>query len=293
MADQASPSTLPTLPADLSLGYVHLTVSDLERSLVYYQESLGFQVHQREGNTAHLGAGEADMLLLTEQADALPLTRTTGLYHFAILVPSRRDLAEVLDHLFSTQSPVGGFADHAVSEAIYLSDPDGNGIEIYRDRPRSDWYDKQGNFLLTTLPLDIDGVLSELSGATRADHWAGLPKGTVLGHMHLKVATLAEAHHFYCEVLGFDLMLSYPGALFISAGGYHHHLGLNIWESAGAPPPPANAVGLRGFTVLLSSAADLAAIKDRLLKNNIAIDEGDQGFTVRDPFDNALIFTVR
>jgi catechol 2,3-dioxygenase len=283
---------LPTLPADLKLGDVRLAVSDLDRSIAYYQGSLGFQLHRRENDTAYLGAGEADLLVLTQQPDAQPSGRTTGLYHFAILVPSRLELARVLQNLINAQTPISGFADHAVSEAIYLSDPDDNGIEIYRDRPRSEWYDQNGKFLLTTIPLDVDGILAELEGQENSA-WTGLAKGTLLGHMHLKVGTLAEANHFYCEVLGFDLMIRMPGALFISAGGYHHHLGLNIWESAGAPPPPPNAVGLRGFTVLLPDQAALDEVKARIQGSGLPIDDHGVGFTVRDPFNNAVIFAIK
>jgi catechol 2,3-dioxygenase len=165
-----------------------------------------FKLHQRDADTAYLGAGGSDLLVLTAQVDPVPRpARSTGLYHFAILVPTRLELAHVLHNLIETQTPVTGFADHAVSEAIYLDDNEGNGIEMYWDRPRSAWYDQQGQFLLTTLPLDLESVLAELEGQPK--EWSGLHSDTVLGHMHLKVGTLAEANHFYCEVLNFDLML--------------------------------------------------------------------------------------
>ncbi|MBX3083225.1 MAG: VOC family protein [Anaerolineae bacterium] len=272
------------------LGAVHIAVSDLERSLSYYQTSLGFKVHRRAGSTAYLGAGGVDLLVLTEQPNAKPLQRWTGLYHFAILVPSRLELAQVLRRLIETRTPLGGFADHLVSEAIYLNDPDGNGIEIYRDRPRTDWYDKNGRFVMGTEQLDIDGVLAELKNASGA--WAGLAPDTVLGHMHLKVASISDAKAFYVGVLGFDVMASMGSALFLSAGGYHHHLGMNIWESANAPAAPADAVGLREFVVNLRSQAELDKVLARIQAANLPIEQHTQGYLVRDPSQNAVILTA-
>lgn len=280
---------MPTLPASLTLGLVHLAVAQLERSLEFYQRHLGFQLHRREGATAYLGAGEADLLLLTEQSGARPVFGRTGLYHFAILVPSRVELAQGLRRLAETETPMQGFADHLVSEALYLADPDGNGIELYRDRPRTDWYDARGQFRMGTEPLDVDGLLGELKGGTR--EWAGLAKGTTLGHMHLKVANIPQAKQFYCEVLGFDLLMNWHNALFVSAGGYHHHLGLNTWESAGAPPPPPEATGLRHFTVRLP-AAELSPVKERVQQAGVTSDDLPNGFRVRDPFQNVLHFVT-
>lgn len=279
-----------TLPDDLSLGAAHLAVSDLERSLKYYQNVLGFKLHRREGQTAYLGAGEADLLVLTGQPNAQPLQRWTGLYHFAILVPSRLELANVLRRLIETQTPLGGFADHLVSEAIYLSDPDGNGIEIYRDRPRTEWYDKKGRFVMGTEPLDIDGVLAELNGAPA--EWSGLAKGTIMGHMHLKVANVSASKTFYVDVLGFDVMAHLGSALFLSAGGYHHHLGMNIWESANAPAAPADAVGLREFIVHLHSPAELDKALERIKAAEIPVEQHPLGWLVRDPSQNAVILTA-
>jgi catechol 2,3-dioxygenase len=278
------------LPDALTLGHVHIAVADLERSLSYYQNALGFQVHRREGATAYLGAGKADLLVITEQPQAQPLQRWTGLYHLAILVPSRIELAESLRHLIETRTPLSGFADHLVSEAIYLNDPDGNGIEIYRDRPRSDWYDKNGRFQMGTEQLDIDGVLAEVT--TPSSEWKGLAPDTVLGHMHLKVANISDAKAFYVGVLGFDVMMAMPSALFLSAGGYHHHLGMNIWESANAPAAPADAVGLRDFVVQLPTQADLDKVVARVRDANIQIEEHAQGWLVRDPSQNAVILTA-
>lgn len=279
-----------SLPSALSLGHVHLTVADLERSLAFYQDVLGLRLHRREGATAALGAGREDLLRLTARPEAVRPRRATGLYHFALLVPSRFELAQSLRRIAETQAPVQGFSDHLVSEALYLPDPDGNGIEVYRDRPRADWTDADGRFKMGTEPLDIAGVLGELGD--RPPAWEGVAPDTVLGHMHLHVRDTREALAFYREVLGFDLMLDLGSALFISAGGYHHHLGLNVWGTLGAPPPPPNAIGLREFTLHLPTAADLAALQARAAAAGHPGEAHPLGWLVRDPSRNALVFTT-
>ena len=277
-----------SLPSDLTLGNVNLTVPDLDRSAAFYQNALGFQQHRREAGTAYLGAGGPDLLALTEQRDARVPRGHTGLYHLAILVPSRLELAQSVKRLAETRTPLQGFADHLVSEAIYVSDPDGNGIEVYRDRPRSEWHDEHGNFRMGTEPLDVDGVLSELEGHNEA--WAGLAPGTVLGHMHLKVANLPEAKRFYCDLLGFEVMADLRTALFVSAGGYHHHLGMNTWESAGAPPPPPDSAGLRYFVVRLPTQEEVDKVLSRVREAGLPIEQHPQGALMRDPSQNAVVF---
>ncbi|MEJ2679698.1 MAG: VOC family protein, partial [Gemmatimonadota bacterium] len=199
---------------------------------------------------------------LRERPEAVAKHRaTTGLYHFAILVPDRRALAGIYLRLHGAGWPFEGFADHLVSEALYLADPDGNGMEIYADRPREQWQHRQGEVRMTTAPLDLDGLLAELDGP---DSDAGLPGGTVVGHIHLHVADLGRAEAFYGDVLGFEATArNYPGALFMSAGGYHHHVGLNVWAGAGAPPPPENAVGLLDFAVVVPEEDARAAVVER------------------------------
>jgi len=278
-----------SLPTTLTLGQVHLTVANLDRSLAFYQNGLGFRLHRREGATAYLGAGEHDLLALTENTDAKPYARRTGLYHFAVLVPSRFELARSLQRLSLSQTPVQGFSDHLVSEAIYLADPDLNGIEIYRDRPRDQWQDEQGRFRMGSEPLDLDGILAELHGR-EAEPWHGLAAGTTLGHMHLKVADIAATRAFYCDLLRFDLMASWHNALFVSAGGYHHHLGLNTWESAGAPPPPPEATGLNYFTIQIPNRAERESVLDRVRAGGGIIEEHPLGLLTRDPAQNALVF---
>lgn len=275
---------------DTKLDYVHLTVADLTKSLPFYQQVLGFQVHRRENGTVALGAGEQDILLLTENPDAKPLGRTAGLYHFAVLVPSRVELARVLKSIADQQVPVSGFADHLVSEAIYLPDPDGNGIEIYRDRPRANWYDARGKLIMGTDPLDLDGLVAELENVETG--WTGLAKGTVLGHMHLKVSNMSSAQKFYTDLIGLNMMMSMGSAGFVSAGGYHHHLGFNTWESNGAPSQPREGIGLRDFVIHLPNAEELSRITDRIRHAGFDLEETEAGLLVRDPSDNGVVLTT-
>jgi catechol 2,3-dioxygenase len=262
-------------------------VANLDRALSFYQHALGFKVHRREGPEAWLGAGGPDLLALVENPAARAYPGHTGLYHFAILVPSRLALAQSLKRIADTRTPVQGFADHLVSEAIYLPDPDRNGIEIYRDRPRSEWYGPDGQFQMGTEPLDIDSVLKELDG--NKDGWKGLEPATVLGHMHLHVRSISEALQFYCGVLGFDLMGNLGSALFVSAGGYHHHIGLNTWGTLNAPPPPPDAVGLRYFVVRVPGKTGLDPVLDRLRQAGVTLEDHPQGQLVRDPSQNAIV----
>jgi catechol 2,3-dioxygenase len=282
----------PVIHPDARLGYVHLTVSDLERSLAFYQDMLGFRLHQREGDKACLGAGRDDLLALTERPGAIRVPRQSGLYHFAILVPSRLALAQSLRRLIETETNLAGGADHLVSEALYLSDPDGNGIEIYRDLPRSAWEYENGMLRMGTEALDYQGILAELEND--ASPWTGLRPDTTLGHLHLHVAHLSEAQAFYEKVLGLDTMVVIPGsAAFLSAGGYHHHVGINTWNGVGAPSPPPDAVGLRYFTVQLPNEEEQARLIARLEKAGVPFETREDGLFVWDPSQNGLAFTVR
>ena len=282
---------MATLHPATHLGYVHLTVSNLERSLAYYREALGFRLHERNGASAHLGAGGDDLLRLTENPGAKRAGRTTGLYHFAILVPSRLALAESLQHLIDTQTPIGGASDHLVSEALYLSDPDGNGIEIYRDRPRSTWNYDGDQVKMAVDPFDADGVLAELE--PERPSWSGLHPDTVLGHMHLHVGNLSQAEAFYHDVVGFNLMAHYgSSAAFLSAGGYHHHLGINTWNGVGAPPPAPDTVGLRYFVIRLPDSGELDNLAGRAQEADIASEERDAGLFLCDPSQNGLLFVA-
>jgi catechol 2,3-dioxygenase len=246
--------------------------------------------------TAHLGAGGADLLVLTESTSAPRVHGTTGLYHFAILTPSRADLGRALRRLVRTNTVLQGAADHGVSEAIYLADPDGNGIEVYRDRPRVEWpfvgglpadASAKAGLRMGADPLDLDGILAEPDGADEE----GLAPATVIGHVHLHVSHLADAERFYVGVLGFDLMQRYgPSALFVSAGGYHHHVAVNTWAGIGAPPPPRGAIGLRFFVVDVSGAASLEDIARRLESAGIQFEREDAALLTHDPAGNAMKF---
>jgi catechol 2,3-dioxygenase len=267
------------------VGPVALNVADLAAAVPFYR-ALGLRVGRQEGTSAALGAGGEDLLLLEERSGAPRPRRATGLYHFAILVPTRRDLARALRHLAEAQVPFQGFADHLVSEAIYLADPEGNGIEIYRDRPREEWVYDGGRLRMTTDPLDVDGLLRELEGDR--EPWQGLPPGTKMGHVHLRVSDLAVAEAFYRDVLGLDLTTRYGSAAsFLSKGGYHHHIGLNTWESLGAPAPPAEAPGLRRFRLHLP-AGEVSRIRAVAEERGITGEETRDGMILRDPAGNAV-----
>jgi catechol 2,3-dioxygenase len=278
------------LDAATRLGAVHVTVSDVERSIAWYKRVLGFQVHAQQNAIAELGAGRETLVVLHEQPGARPVRNRTGLYHFAILTPSRQALAEVLRNLVATDTPFGE-SDHFVSEALYLSDPDGNGIEVYRDRPRSAWRYANGQIVMGSQPLDHAAIFAELDA--NAGEWQGLRPETVLGHMHLHVAHLDRAIAFYRDVIGFALMATWQGAAgFLGAGGYHHHLGVNTWAGVGAPPPPPDAVGLRHWTVVLANAGERARLVERLERAGIEFEDRDDGLFVRDPSQNAILFVV-
>lgn len=277
------------LPEATRMGTVFLTVSDLKESLNFYQRSLGLQVHWQDDDTAGLGAGEADLLNLKGDPDAVPLQRGhTGLYHYAILVPNRKELAHVIMNFSRTQTELQGASDHDVSEALYLADPDGNGIEIYSDRPRETWSYDGGILNMGTYRLDIQGVLSELHGEDPT--WTGMAKGTTMGHIHLHVRDTIEAEQFYGDVLGFNLMVRYGDqASFMSAGGYHHHLGLNIWAGRGAPPPPENSIGLGWYEIIVPEQADVDAAVERLKTHGVTVETRENGTFFRDPSQNGVL----
>jgi catechol 2,3-dioxygenase len=224
------------------------------------------------------------------QCETAPRVRgATGLYHFAVLVPSRADLGRALRRMVETDTVLQGAADHGVSEALYLADPDGNGIEVYRDRPRTEWPMVAGRLQMGADPLDIEALLAGEPGRDGR----GLAPATVMGHVHLHVSRLDEAERFYADILGFDVMQRYgPSALFVSAGGYHHHIGLNTWAGVGAPPPPASAIGLRHFVVRLPGEAARSALSDRVSAAGIPVESRADGVLVRDPAGNAILLTA-
>ncbi len=279
------------LPAATTVGAVHLTVAELARSLDYYLNAVGLEVLRRDDRGASLGVDGHELVVLVEEPGAAPAGEHTGLYHFALLVPARVDLARWLAHAARDQVPLTGLSDHFVSEALYLSDPDRHGIEIYWDRPRALW---QGQVAerMTTLPLDVEGLIGELEDPL-AEPFEGLPSGTVMGHVHLKVAKIPETVAFYRDVVGFALMAQLgPYAAFLSAGGYHHHLGANTWESSGALPPPPGSAALRHATIVLPDEAERERLLERVAAGGQDPRPGEHGPLVHDPSGNALVLAV-
>ena len=279
------------IPPDTRMGAVRLSVADLARSIDYYESAIGLRVHERAEERVTLGAGGEDLLVLDELPGARPARGFTGLYHFALLVPERVDLARFLAHVARDRVPLVGAADHFVSEAIYLSDPDEHGIEVYWDRPRDVWEGRVEE-RLTTAPLDVDGVLTELDDPARATFDA-LAGGTVMGHVHLRVADVPAAVAFYRDVLGFELMAQLGGqAAFLSAGGYHHHIGANAWESRGAQPAPAGTATLQAMTIVLAGEPALSDLAGRARAAGVEPEPVDGGLGLRDPAGNPLVLTA-
>lgn len=274
------------------IGLVSLTVADFGQSLPYYTHNIGLKLLNQDGNIAIFGTEERPLLELIEQPGATLPRGTTGLYHFALLVPSRLELARTFKNLVDTETPLGGFSDHSVSEAIYLSDPDGNGIEIYRDRQREEWPMQNGRLQMNTLPLDLQSLIGELNGQSR--QWHGLHDGTQMGHIHLHIRDVDEAEAFYCDILGFDRIMRYgPSASFVSAGGYHHHIGLNTWAGKGASPPPADAAGLRYYEIILPSQTARDSIEQRLEENNVSYEQKDGSLALQDPSKNHVLLKLQ
>src|SRR4051794_16525079 len=251
--------------AEVRLGAVRLTVADLDRARGFYEEALGLRALDEAADAVRLGVdGTTAVVELAGRPDAPPRPRgTTGLFHLAILLPSRADLARALRRVVDAGWRLTGASDHLVSEALYLHDPEGNGIEIYRDRPREQWRFVDGRLQMDPLPLDLEGVLGELSGTEAEAN--GMPAGTRIGHVHLNVAELSAAERFYAGALGFDVSVrGYPGALFFSTGGYHHQIGVNTWAGEGAPAPPPGARGLSRFEISLPDGRELDAAEGRM-----------------------------
>ncbi|MBI4530466.1 MAG: VOC family protein [Candidatus Latescibacteria bacterium] len=283
------------LPAEAHIHHIHLQVSNLKQALAFYANLLGFREVGRGGVTTILSATGRlpSHILLTEHPGAQPKPpHTTGLYHVAIRFPNRRELARVFRRLLDHNWSFHGFSDHKVSEALYLSDPDGNGLELYTDRPRDQWPWHDDQIAMTTDPLDPDSLLQEAAEDT--DLWTGIHLGTDIGHVHLQVSDLTQAEAFYHGLLGLDVtQRNYPGALFLSAGGYHHHLGLNIWAGHGASPPPPDAVGLLSFALRIPDRETYQTLQTRIQAAGIPVedwrsDEHTVSILVRDPDRNGV-----
>jgi catechol 2,3-dioxygenase len=279
------------LPDETHVGAVRLQVADLQRSIDYYETVLGLRVLTRDSSAASLGphGDERVLVWLHGRAGARPVPRggVLGLYHFAILVPDRATLGRFVAHLGRIGAQ-GGAADHFVSEALYLTDPDGLGIEVYADRPRSLWRHEGRQLHMTTEPLDVRGLVA----AGGRGPWAGMPQGTVMGHVHLHVGDLERVSAFYHRALGFDkIVWEYPGALFMSAGGYHHHLGTNTWSS-GAPAAEDQA-RLLSWDIVVPQRLDASAVARSLESAGHDVEEGDDGWSAADPWGTRLRVIAR
>jgi catechol 2,3-dioxygenase len=284
---QAMPSEIS---AQTRMGEVHLTVSDLARSVDYYERSIGLGVISRHGSEVRLGAGGETLLTLVEHPGARPVPQATGLFHVALLLPERVHLAAWLAHAVRNRVSLEGASDHFVSEAVYLRDPDGHGIEVYADRPRAQW---EGHVASTmnSWPLDIDSLLS--LAEEEPPMGASVPDGTTVGHVHLQVSDIAATIGFYRDVLGFGLMAEIKGsAAFFGAGGYHHQIAGNTWNSAGRAPAPDGFAALRHFTVLLPDEQAIYDVHRRLERHGITIAESDGSLLVSDPSANTIALAV-
>lgn len=258
---------------------ISIRVMNLERAVNFYTEIIGFNVIKQTGNMALLTVDGKNPLLTLKQPENVTVKerRTTGLYHFALLLPSRGSLSSFLRHLMKQNVPFGT-GDHHVSEAIYLNDPDGNGIEVYRDRSPSDWNWSHGEVMMTTEPVDVESLLGENS-----DDWRSLPNDTVMGHIHLHVENLKDAEKFYTQGLNFNIVNRYQGALFMSTGNYHHHIAVNIWNGEDAPYPQANSVGLDFFTIVLADEAARTEIIGQLRSIGAEVTKQGDIFVTKDP----------
>ena len=260
---------------DAHMGLVELSVSDLDRSLTYWQDAIGLRVLSRENGTAELGA-DTPLVRFVEEPGARSAQGYTGLFHVALLVPDRPSLGRFLAHAAREELPLTGLSDHVVSEAIYLRDPDYHGIEVYADRPREQW-EGHVSQTMTTIPLDTESLLADADG-----DFDGLPDGTTVGHVHLCVRNVDETIGFYRDKLGMGLTAHLGDqAAFLSAGGYHHHLGGNTWETRGAPPAPEGTARLLGFTIVLPDEAELDRVAERI-----------GGTEVQDPSGNPLVLAA-
>jgi catechol 2,3-dioxygenase len=283
------------------MGHISLKVTSLDNQIMFYQQALGFKLHWREGNQTGLGAGSKDLLLLTEEPNLKKYRGVTGLYHVAYAFPDRRELAIAMARLFAIKYPHSP-TDHIMTKTTYLDDLEGNGIELYCESPEDGWMGYENDQYIARRadgslsngrePLDVDALFSHLKEDERLD--VSIPPETRVGHVHLHVRNVDEALNFYHGIIGFDVMGNVPAmqAAFISAGGYHHHLGLNTWQGAGAPPPPTDAVGLRYFTIELPNQIAYDEVVARVDSAGIASNQTEGGLLLQDPSQNGVVLRV-
>ena len=291
------------------MGHVSLTVANLDNQVAFYTQVLGFKLHWREGNRAGLGApygdlttGGADLLRLTEEPDLKRYRGVTGLYHFAILFPNRKELARAIARLYALQYE-NYPTDHIMTKTTYLDDPEGNGIELYAESPEDGaWSLANGEYITRRAdgslssgrePLDVQALFKHLDQNDSLDQ--PIPPETRVGHVHLHVRDIQEAVDFYHGIIGFDVMGVAKAfrMAFVSAGGYHHHVGLNTWQGEAAPPPPADAAGLRYMTVELPNQEALDQVIERIDAVGIASNQTDDGLLVHDPSENGVMLSLR
>jgi catechol 2,3-dioxygenase len=279
--------TASRLPADARVGRVRLRVGELGQALQLYRDVLGFEVERDDGARVTLaprGSAEKRGLIILEEQPGIARRParpvSTGLYHVALLVPTRGDLGRTLIRLHQSHYPLRGMSDHAVSESLYLDDPDGNGLEIYADRPRAEWPVEGGVVQMTVNPMDVEGVIA--AGRERPEPWTGLPTDTVVGHVHFTVSRMERSVAFYRDVIGFDVMMRMPSLTAVSAGGYHHHLNLNTWAGEGAPPDSDRVAGLLGWELVVPGVQARRALIDRLSAAG-ALTSPSGGITASDP----------
>jgi catechol 2,3-dioxygenase len=290
--DAPNPSSIPTAAsrAPLHIGCVGLVVRDLDRLTTYYRDLLGLTV-QRTGQGATLGVDSVPLLELIHQPDALPDDQCeAGLYHTAFLMPTRADLARWILHVAQNRVPITGASDHDVSEAIYLDDPEGNGVEVYSDRPRAQWRRDGDTIFQKTDPLDIDAIIGEIDPATAT--YPGAPGGLRVGHIHLRVGNVAGAEEFYCGALGLDVTRRRHGASFMSSGGYHHHVAANTWHSNDAGRRSGKRTGLDWFTIEANDRATLDGVRQRLGAAGVTVEATPGGFAASDPWGMRVRFNV-
>ena len=279
----------PTLPATLRLGPTHVVVRDLDRAVAWYERALGLIPGRREDGVAELGDGATTSVVLHEDPQARPAGRHAGLYHYALLYPSRQELARAAVRLAQTRTPIQGASDHGTHEAIYLPDADGNGIELAADRPREAWPSLQEE-LYRGGPeaLDVDALLATIEGEGPSER---VREGLRMGHVHLHVGDIERGLAFYRDVLGFEVQALMSSAAFVSAGGYHHHLGFNTWRGQGAAPAPPHTAGLDHWTVVLDDAEQVREVRSRVEAAGLPLEAADEAaFTVRDPWNSAVRF---
>jgi len=284
---------VPRLDPATHVGAVHLTVADLERSLGFYERTFGLRPANGDDGRASLRVGDVELLVLVEEPGARPVHGYAGLFHYAMVVPERADLARWLLHAAQARIPLTGLSEHLVSEAIYLRDPDGHGIEIYRDRPREEWPREGGQISMTSIPLDVDDLLTSVAGEVPPALFTELPDGTRMGHVHLHVGDIAATDSFYRDVLGFDLTVKIgTEATFLSAGGYHHHIGGNVWAGRGVTQPPPGSAALRRANIVLPDAAERDRVVAQVADAGGEPEVLEDVLLVRDPSGNPLALTV-